>query len=334
MKPDVSIIIPIYNVEPYVEECLQSVMSQEASSSIECIIVDDKGTDNSMDIVRRLITDYSGPIDFRIIERECNGGLSAARNTGIRTASGRYLYFLDSDDIITPDCISSLSNTANRHPSAEIITGDFQTFPEKDVHRLLSFQGKDFPEYSENKTWIRSIFLNKFPIIVCNKLISKDFVIRNNLYFKEGILHEDNHWHASAYHVISKIAFVNKVLYLYRMRPGSITHSADAKNNKIFNLGRIYQEMFAKNVEWDLPWAKWVYDSLCHLKFFTMQNSTSEQTATILKSCVTILKKNRSCPYPLRLLFLYFTFPNMLFSWRILYRSFNLLLYFLPKCGR
>lgn len=333
MSTDVTVIIPVYNVELYVEECLKSVMAQQTTASMECIVVDDRGSDSSMDIVRNIIDDYSGPISFRIIEREKNGGLSAARNTGIRAASGRYIYLLDSDDIITPDCIESLKAVADRYPGVEIVTGDFQTFPEKDVHRDLSLQDKNFPEFSEDKAWIRSILLSVFPVTAWNKLISKDFIDRNNLYFKEGILHEDNHWHASAYHVISKIAFVEKVLYLYRMRPGSITLSSDAAEKRVRNMAIIYGEMFAKKVQWDQPWAKWAFQSLCLLKFSKTYNPDSEQTKKALKSSALALSKNSSCPLSMRMLFVYFTFPPKLFFARVLYGVFNRLLPRLPLCS-
>lgn len=333
MNVEVTIVIPVYNVEAYVEDCLRSVMAQDATCAIECIVVDDRGSDASINIVQSILKEYSGPIAFKIIEREHNGGLSAARNTGIHAASGKYIYFLDSDDIISQNCISSLIAVANKYPEVEIVTGDFETFPDKDVYRYLSLKDKNFPEYSRDKAWIRSIFLNQFPVIACNKLISKEFITKNKLYFKEGILHEDNHWQASAYHVVSEIAFVNKVLYMYRMRPGSITTSDDAALRRVKNLAIIYKEMFAKEVDWDQPWAKWVFESLCNFKFSKMYNPTSEQTRMALSSSVQVLSRNKSCPLFMRMLFKYLTFPNALFSSRILYGGFIRLLHRLPKCG-
>ena len=104
MLPKISIIIPIYNVEPYIEDCLQSVMRQTYRGMMECILVDDCGTDNSMKVAEQLIKIYNGPIDFKVLHHEHNRGLSAARNTGIDAACGDYVYFLDSDDWISDDC--------------------------------------------------------------------------------------------------------------------------------------------------------------------------------------------------------------------------------------
>lgn len=104
----ISIIIPVYNVELYVEECLQSVANQTMTEGIECIIVDDRGQDNSAAIAKQYIDSYKGDIRFTFIQREKNGGLSAARNTGIEAATGEYVYFLDSDDYLVPSAIETL----------------------------------------------------------------------------------------------------------------------------------------------------------------------------------------------------------------------------------
>ena len=105
----ISIVIPVYNVAPYIGDCIRSVMHQTWQGPLECIFVDDCGTDNSMEIVRSIIEENQGNIEFKIIRHKENRGLSAARNTGIAAATGDYVYFLDSDDEITPDCIEALA---------------------------------------------------------------------------------------------------------------------------------------------------------------------------------------------------------------------------------
>ena len=110
----VSIIIPVYNVELYIAECLQSVMNQTYQGQLECIVVDDCGTDRSMEIVARMIAGYDGPIEFRVLHHEKNMGLSCARNTGIDAVTGDYVFFLDSDDWISYDCIDYLVSLVNK----------------------------------------------------------------------------------------------------------------------------------------------------------------------------------------------------------------------------
>ena len=90
-KLRVSIIVPVYNVAPYIADCLRSVMHQTYTGSMECLLVDDCGTDDSITIAERMIADYEGPIQFQILHHERNRGLSAARNTGTEAAKGEYL---------------------------------------------------------------------------------------------------------------------------------------------------------------------------------------------------------------------------------------------------
>ena len=102
IDPLVSVIIPVYNVSPYVEECLKSVMDQ-TYKRLEVIIVDDCGTDDSMEKVERMLQDYAGEISFSILHHDCNRGLSAARNTGSDACHGDFISFIDSDDAIAKD---------------------------------------------------------------------------------------------------------------------------------------------------------------------------------------------------------------------------------------
>ena len=126
-SPKISIIIPIYNVEEYITECLQSVMRQTYKGEIECILVDDCGTDNSIAVAERHIADYKGPIEFRVLHHVRNRGLSAARNTGTDAATGDYIYYLDSDDYISDDCLEVLAEPLKKR-EYEMILGDLEMF--------------------------------------------------------------------------------------------------------------------------------------------------------------------------------------------------------------
>jgi glycosyltransferase involved in cell wall biosynthesis len=119
----VSVIVPVYQVSDYVERCIRSVMAQ-TYTDIECIIVDDATRDDSIDKCEALIKEYDGPIQFRIIHHEQNRGLSVARNTGFDAANGEYVYFLDSDDYITPDCIEKLVSVVKDDPTIEMVQGN------------------------------------------------------------------------------------------------------------------------------------------------------------------------------------------------------------------
>lgn len=267
---DVSIIIPVYNVEAFIAECLQSVMAQTSDANIECLVVDDCGSDRSMEVAMQTIAKYSGPIDFRIIQRECNGGLSAARNSGIRNAHGRYIYFLDSDDLITPDCIEVLYSAAKKYPSAQIVVGSLESFPDKEKFKWMTDMLHELPPFSDNVRWIRSKYFRNIPVISWNKLELRKFIVDNNLYFREGILHEDEHWMALSYPHVKSMAFVDKITYLYRMREGSITNRPDSDMKKIENMTVILAEMFSRQMKWDRPlfmWAEWWLEYLKNVTY-------------------------------------------------------------------
>ena len=219
----VSVIIPVYNVEHYIVECLRSVSAQATGADIECIIVDDKGTDKSIHIAEEYVATYKDctKVDFRIIYRERNGGLSAARNTGIKAATGEYLYFLDSDDTIVPQCIETLLNIADKHGGVDILPALYI----RENNDMEQFGYHSFPEFSDNRSLIKRSLLDydKIPVTAANRLIRRELITENNLFFKEGIIHEDNYWSFFLAKYVKRMAFCAGKLYYYRETPGSIT---------------------------------------------------------------------------------------------------------------
>lgn len=225
----ISIIIPVYKVELYIRRCIESVINQDYNGLTECIVIDDCSPDNSVKIVETCVRNYKGQIEFHIIHHKINKGLSAARNTGIRISTGEYLYFLDADDYIEKDCLRSLVQIKNKYSDVDLIQaganacwGDF------------GLEGRnDLPDYTENKLWIKKAFLKRtlFPVTSWNKLIKKDFIIKNNLFFKEGIIHEDEHWNFFACKYLSSFAICRKNTYNYITRDGSIMQENNEKKN-------------------------------------------------------------------------------------------------------
>lgn len=119
----VSIIVPFYNAEKYIHRCFDSIANQ-TYASIECIFIDDCSPDHCSAILHTRIAEYSGKIDFQIIRHAQNKGVSAARNTGTLAAKGEYVYYLDSDDEMTRDCIETLVNLANTYQGIDIVQGN------------------------------------------------------------------------------------------------------------------------------------------------------------------------------------------------------------------
>ena len=188
---NISIIIPVYNVAPYIEDCLHSVMRQTYAGDMECFIVDDCGTDDSIAIAERMITEYNGSIRFEMLHHDHNRGLSAARNTGMERATGDYIYFLDSDDEITEDCLEKMMAVVMEHPEVELVQGSYEvngvTYPRKSINPLT---------YTVSNQEVRECLYLRSQVTssAWNKLVKRSFIINYHLLFKEGLLYEDFLW--------------------------------------------------------------------------------------------------------------------------------------------
>ncbi len=218
----ISVIIPVYNVELYIKECIESVMNQTMAESVECIIIDDCGQDNSIKIVEKLISKYTGLIHFSIIQHEHNAGLSSARNTGIRAAKGQYLFFLDSDDAIIPSTLELMWALVQKYPNVHLVQGSCSC-----KLQFFDLNNLQFPEYSDNPKWIQAHMLNDegFPVSAWNKLVKRDLILKSSCLFKEGIIHEDNHWTFFLANCVKSIAFCFMNTYIYRENPLGIMNS-------------------------------------------------------------------------------------------------------------
>lgn len=231
MTPRISIIIPVYHVEKYIYVCLQSVADQTMTEGIECIIVDDCGGDNSIAIAKDFISTYDGPIDFKIVYRESNGGLSAARNSGIEASTGEYLYFLDSDDELVPDCMEQMWLMIEKYGNVDLVKGAF--FEEDSSRNINSINS--MPEYSSDRKLIKRFLLRYEGDLIPaqSKLLRKDFVINHQLYFKEGIIHEDNYWSFFLAKFVSSLCCSPKAIYKHRYNPSSITGNINIKKESL-----------------------------------------------------------------------------------------------------
>ena len=227
----ISIVIPVYNVAPYIKDCLHSVMVQSWQDNLECILVDDCGKDNSMQLVEERLQTYKGKIDFRIIRHQHNRGLSAARNTGIDAARGDYVFFLDSDDEITPDCIERLVKPLYEK-DYDFVVGAYRLVGSQikmDSLRLKEgtvLTGDEVLKSFREKTWY---------LMSVNKLYKLSFLNRHHLRFLEGIIHEDELWSFQVACLAKSLYAVAHETYIYKAREGSITV------NKNFKLARQHQ---------------------------------------------------------------------------------------------
>lgn len=225
----ISVIIPVYNVQDFIVKCLESVASQTYKGALECLIIDDCGCDDSVSLAENFISSYNGNTVFRIIHHEMNKGLSAARNTGIRESKGEWLFFLDSDDWIIPECIELMMECVANHPDVELVQGGVLS-NDDGFAKWLSIENKqNVPDYSNNRDWINLMLLRQEILVVTawNKLIRRDIVLDNDLFFEEGALNEDEMWSFLLSKFIKVVAICKRNTYYYNIRAGSIIKNID-----------------------------------------------------------------------------------------------------------
>lgn len=221
VDPLVSVIIPVYNVEPYLRECLESVFKQ-TYRHIEIIAVNDGSTDNSLEILKKFAQQHD---NMKIIDQK-NQGNSVARNNGLEIARGKYIYFLDADDYILPETIGNLVSQMEKH-QLDLIR--FAAKPFSDDENFQDFD-RNLYDYSkfflEGKVYQKKDFLQAnirgFSPSPCLYTVKRDLLIKNNIWFKPNLLHEDELFSLEVYLNTNRAMYDANFYYMRRYRSGSI----------------------------------------------------------------------------------------------------------------
>lgn len=249
----VSVIIPIYNVEKYLRCCLDSVVEQ-TYSNLEIILIDDGSTDCCP-----LICDEYAKKDNRIVViHKANGGLSDARNAGIRVANGEYIAFIDSDDCVNIEFVKILYNTIkNAHADIAICSrinvnelfNEYENIVEKSTHYVLL----------DNTSCIKESYRNEYKGINATawaKLYRKSLFSVHNISYPVGELNEDMYTTYKLYYYAGSVAYIEDELYYYRQRKGSIMNEANnnfgVKNMRITRATEEAISFYIANNELDL----------------------------------------------------------------------------------
>jgi glycosyltransferase involved in cell wall biosynthesis len=272
MNYKVSIIIPIFNVEKYIIRCLDSVVKQTITESVECILVDDCGSDNSMLYVDTFLSNTNSKIPFSIIHHPTNLGLSEARNTGIRSAKGEYLFFLDSDDKIATDCIEQLLLVEKTHVGIDLIQGLYVWTTRPFIEKL---------NYTENREIIKRMLLDYdiIPVNAQNKLVRRDLIVEHGLYFMKGIIHEDNQWNYHLAKHVKSFMICSHNIYYYYNNPGSICNSINIEKEKYSHEAIIKD--YCDNIDNICIWGQkrsiaLLYSSIIKMNYYHNQDSLKE----------------------------------------------------------
>ena len=261
----ISIIVPIYNVEDYLEECLKSLYNIK-NIKLEIILVNDGSKDNSFKIMEKFKEIY--PEKTVLINKE-NGGLSSARNAGMKAAVGEYISFIDSDDFIDVDEFEKFFKEGQKD-KLDVMVGNMRYYtPEKTGDSLFR------SDIIKNSGIVNGIdfFWNLFQKPKCfreevvDDIYKREFLVKNNIWFNENIVHEDSEFTPLVYLKAEKVKYIDRAFYFYRQRTGSIMNKVSEKS--IVSLESICEKFFIECKNLDSKKGKEVLSSLI-LSFYSV----------------------------------------------------------------
>lgn len=245
----ISVIVPIFNIEDYLDDCLKSIVNQ-TYRDIEVLCIDDCTLDNSVNIVKKYMQTDSR---VRLINHDVNRGLGGARNTGIREARGEYIAFVDSDDWIKKDMLEKLLRGITEHDVDVAICGvelyygaGMESVVQSTFHYIHRLPSKvyNIADYKERLTDV-------WPS-AWNKLYKTDLVRKYGCNFPEKLLYEDHFFFYNYFAHVKAFYYVDEAMYVYRQnRPGSITTTRSGREKEVFkvleDLRTVFQSCFDKD---------------------------------------------------------------------------------------
>ena len=232
-----SIIIPVYNVEQYLESCVKSVITQ-TYQDLQVILVDDGSIDSS-----GALCDQLAKQDTRIqVIHKPNGGLSDARNAGLKVATGDYVAFLDSDDVyLLQDGIEQMMHVVAKDKPDLLLFQCVDVYPVRQSVRR-AYDSDFLVNHTGTEVFHQLVRTQSFNMSACFQLIRRELLEKHQLYFEKGLLSEDVDWSLRLWRHVEHVRAINLPMYGYQHREGSITTTYTIRNL------RSYEHIFAKFV--------------------------------------------------------------------------------------
>lgn len=281
-----SVIIPVYNVEKYLKECLDSIfVHQQINDQIEVIVVNDGSTDGSLCILE----EYKKNHDFILITQKSSGP-GGARNTGIKSAQGRYLLFIDSDDFIVPGALGKLLIYLSTSKT-DIIEFDYKVFNDTDRVYNPRINCPSVTSGSGQEvfcSWIKSGFYNE---VIWTRAVSRELIISNHLFFYPEIYHQDVEWSPKVFAYAKSVCYFQHVLYVYRIRDGSITSTKTQKH--YYDLLKVIDSLYVFSCNTGFS-ARYISALRCELSFLYFSIIKGiKLTGKYDEKLVSMLNKNK-----------------------------------------
>ncbi|WP_123054652.1 glycosyltransferase [Clostridium sp. JN-1] len=276
-KPLVSIVIPVYNAEKYINKCLNSVLSQTLKN-VEVIVVNDGSEDNSINLINKYLKKY----DNLILVNQKNAGPGSARNSALQVCNGEYIGFVDSDDFIRPDMFEIMYKKARKYNLDIVLCKFLYYYPEDNRCELMNIK-YDETEILSRKDVIKQFLVsNNIEGFSCNKLFRRELFNGNNIKYPTDIKYEDMPTIFKTLIYSNKIGFVDRGLYYYVQHNQSTTHIKDIYNVRSYleAIDMIYKIMKKHNIYDDFSEEYYYYYAkrvLCsYSDFFRYLNKSCE----------------------------------------------------------
>ena len=314
---DLSIIIPVYNVEKYIQACIDSIFRQGlAADRFEVIIVNDGTQDRSMEVIADIVAQHDNIV---IINQE-NQGLSMARNNGMAIAKGEYILFVDSDDMLVSNSLKPIISLA-LETKPDMVVADYQVMDDEKIESLKRHEARQNGAFSYQETTGRELFLHHFIYYQCNvwrALYRREFLVANKMRFVPGIRYEDVPFTHEAYLRAKKCMRASWLLYIYRIgREGAITNGLDLSKAKDMSLsiGKTWQLLHVEGLSREEKYKLTanihdIVSAMIYATVYTMPEMGDRLTV------VSLLKQN---------------VPEMWFDHGLLQRAESFLLWNAPK---
>ena len=244
-----SIIIPMFNVEDYLDKCMASILRADGIENTQIILVDDGSTDSTA----KIAAGYSSGFSNISVIHVPNNGPSEARNVGIRESCGKYLFFCDADDEVVSEKLSKIISFSDS-ADADVILWDAELFDDSGsiftkkrrdffIHRGLNQEDGIITGEQALKNQIDACM--NFPATVWLGIYRRNFVIESNLFFEKGILHEDELWVTKVFLCAKTVKYIQDMVYRYRIHRGSITNpDSEDWTRHIESLLYVYSELY------------------------------------------------------------------------------------------
>ena len=309
MKPKVSLIIPVFNVSEYIEKSFQSAISQ-TYENIEYIIVDDCSSDDSIEKVEKIIEVSPRKDDIKIIKHDINKGASSSRNTGIEASTGNYIYFMDSDDIITPECIQMHIESVVMN-NADFSVGYIKVHGKKTIHQpAVHFS------IEANEKILKSFFTRKWMYSCCDRMFKKEFLISHGIHFKAGIIYEDVFFLFLVCLHAKKMISIKENTYKYIVRKNSISASKNI-DKQISSISFVMNEIIEHVNKHDLlvSMGKEVKTYISFLRFsFALLTLNSGQDTRVNKHWYKKLQDDKYTKYNMGIYSIFMMLPYCIFK--------------------